>query len=823
MLFFIAGFVLAACSGLVFVDRNNTHQLFEYTFSQTECENGYFIPHTFNNGSSFGNLQKMASAECLERSGYRNIRAKNGIAAKSAGTFERILERINETKELTVEMWINYLAPSRNPEKLFLITGGDEMDENHYEDISCTLLIGGTYLLLHIIDNQYASFITSHNNDAQLLHIVYTVQLSENATYATAYINGTTIGLNPQNPIDLNNWNASARLILSRTDAGSESTMYYNEVYYFGFYDHALTYDQVIYNYNCFLPPSLASIKQREVHGTMNSVFPVELLIQDYNLDTNTNLVDNYTVQIILRSIPPIGQLFYATMQPINSCPPEGIVLNSTTLFYQPEYNEYSATEYSNFTVQVENPYGISNPIPISIFVAWVNQPPITWDCWFNITTDTSSIVDIEMIDSDGDAAYTRFLSISPVCSISDLSNDMILNNTRFEVWFIGNSLQSDNCSIQFVVGDIHGLESNITTYWFTAVNTLSPQLSLMSVNQYEKTNLSLPIVSTSGTDLTSEVELQIVTMPRYGTIENVGNKILQYCSYEFYFSSPSQTIYGKDIGNSMDSIEYVIIHKGVSSPSYTLLIDIVHNNTIPILKVPSELYFKVYDSVPVQNITIIDYDNDTQLCELKISTVSGLFYINSITNDPMNPLKWVSGNYGEGRDNSKVTVEGSLSAISFALGSISYKAMYRLNDSLQLQLTDGAFVVTGVVKMVYVPEQTTVITPKFTIIVILVVGVMVLWALSLCCKICPHKKKKLPVIIKEKEPKLEQEKKHEKENEQENEQEEQVQEQKRKSNKKKKTPPPPPSTLPPVKRTVMNSDEVNINYKKSSKPPSVV
>ena len=58
MLLFIVGIVLATCSGMAFVDRNNTHQLFEYTFSQAECENGYFTPRTFNNGSSLKSINR---------------------------------------------------------------------------------------------------------------------------------------------------------------------------------------------------------------------------------------------------------------------------------------------------------------------------------------------------------------------------------------------------------------------------------------------------------------------------------------------------------------------------------------------------------------------------------------------------------------------------------------------------------------------------------------------------------------------------------------------------------------------------------------------
>ena len=819
MLSFIVGIILAACSGMVFADRDTTHQLFEYTFLQSECENGLFTPHVFENGSSFGVLRKMGSSECLERSGYRNILAKYGVAAKSEGTFQGILERINQTKEFSVEMWVNYLVSSRYTEKVFLISKGNEMDHDYFEDLSCDLQVSSVLLYLRKYSYQYASFVAYHNNNAQLLHLVFTVRLAENATYATSYINGTISRSDVQDSIDIDNWDVDDHLILSRANYIPESPAFYSELYYIGFYDHALSQEQVIHNFNCLLPPSLATMTQQKVYGAMNPIFPIEISIQDYNLETSTNLVDNYTVQLILLSLPHRGQLYFSSMQPIVMCPPEGIVLNSTTLYYQPEFNEFSESEYSNITLQVENPFGLSNPKSISIFVEWVNQPPVTWDCWFNITTDAPHSVEIDMLDVDGDAAYTRFVSISPTCAVSDLSSDLILNKTQFEVWFIGDSAQSSNCSIQFVVGDSHGLESNITTYWFTAINTLFPELSEISVNQSETTNVSLPILSTNGTLMTLEVELQIVAMPRFGTIESV-NGALQYCSQEFYFSSPSTTIYGKSLENPMDSIEYVIIHKSISSPPYKLNINIVHQNTLPKLTLPSELYFKVYESVPVQDIQLIDHDNDTQLCELQISSVSGLFYLNITTNDPSNSLKWISGNYGEGRDNSLVTVEGSLSAMRFALQSLSYKAMYRLNDTLQLQITDGEFVVSESVKMMYVAEQVSVITPKFTIIVALVVGVMVLWALSLCCKICPRKKK-LPVMKEQGQRKRE----HEQEKnrlESELEKEQKQKQSLTQSKKIKKTPPPLPTSLPPVNNVPMNSDEVNINYKKSSKPPSI-
>ena len=812
MLFCIVGIVLAICSGMMFANRNNTHQLFEYTFLQSECENGYFNPRVFVNGSSFGVLHKKGSSECLDQSGYRNILSKSGEAAESEGTFESMLNRINTTKEFSVEMWVKYFVSPNYYEKVFIIMGENEIDVDNAISILCELRVNSVIIYMKKNNIEYESSLTSHNTNMQLIHFVFTVKIEGSLFYITSYINGTKIQTDILYNIDMNYWNSSSHLIMSRASKTAISSLYYDEVYYIGFFDHALSDDQVLHNFNCLIPPSIASIAQQEVHGSMNTLFPIQLSIRDYNMETNTNLIDNYTVYLILLSVPHQGQLYLSTMQPIYSCPTEGIILNTTTLYFQPELNEFSETEYANLTVQVVNNYGASNPKSISIFVDWVNQPLITWDCWFNITTDSPSLIEIEMLDIDGDATYTRFISISPSCSISDLTDTLILYKMQFEVWFLGDSSQSNGCRIQFVAGDSHGLESNITTYWLHAVNDLYPEFSQITVNQNELTNISLSILSSNHTLMTSEVELQLVTMPRFGEIEVLKNW-LQYRSQEYYFSSPSSTIYGKSLENSMDWIEYIIIHKSISSPIYKLSIDILHKNTIPILTLPSELYFKVYESIPIQNLSLIDYDNDTQLCELQISSVSGLFYLNSTTNDPSNPLTWVSGNYGEGRDNSKVTVEGSLSAIAFALHSLSYKAMYRLNDTLQLELTDGEFIVSEKVKMVYVAEQTSVITPKFTIIVALVVGVMVLWALSLCCKICPRRKE-LPVTAKPKEEIREYEQKQE--------QEQFPQKQKQKQNKKKKIPPPPPSSSPPVDKLVMNSDEVNIMYKKTSKPPSV-
>ena len=91
--------------------------------------------------------------------------------------------------------------------------------------------------------------------------------------------------------------------------------------------------------------------------------------------------------------------------------------------------------------------------------------------------------------------------------------------------------------------------------------------------------------------------------------------------------------------------------------------------NTIIIsrLSLPSSVSFQVYDPVYFHDIFILDMDNDTQLCSLKITTNTGFFVFNTTTNNPENSLEWKDGNYGEGMDDNLVIVQGSISAMNKA------------------------------------------------------------------------------------------------------------------------------------------------------------
>ena len=792
MLLFFCSTLLLESVALVFSDRNNTSQLFEYSFLQSECENGFFSPHSFVNGTSFGLLQTDGALRCLQRSGYRNTLMKDYVSAKSEGAFKGFLERIKQSREFSIELWMYHEFNYNCVDNIFMIGEWDTTVDNN--DISLQIMVLSANFYVKQENNTYDAFYLNHYVSMEPMHLVISVQLDENATHYSFYLNGTFFSQYTSVPISISHWKEDHHLILSSPQVYTHSAQWFDELYYIGFYDRILSADQIHHNFLCSVPPSLASISQQQVHGNMNERFLVDVSVTDFNLATNTNIVSNYSIQLILYSLPHRGQLFSSTMQPITEVSNEGIILNGTLFYFQGEVGEYSESEYTNVTLGVRNPFGESNPTVLSIFVDWVNSPPITYNRSFNITTDSALHIDIEVTDVDGDVSYTHFISISLACVILSLPETSTLYQTEFDIAFVGDLTHSNQCIVQFIVGDSNGLESNLTTYTFLAVNLLQPAMTLLRVNQSEPTNAILSFLLSNHTVVTTDYSIVIVTEPRYGRY-SLSNSVLHYQSDEFYFSNPSVDINGHSLKLENDSMEYIVYHKSVPSIRYQLQIEILHVNTPPLLITPSSFYFYVYESVPIVNLTVIDRDRDTQLCELEITATSGFFNLNLTTDDPSNSLNWIDGNYGEGRDDNKLVAQGSLSAVHYSLQSLIYKAIYRLNDTLVIQITDGNYIVKQEILMIYVREQTTVITPKFTIIVCIVIGVMILWLLTLCYKMCCHRKT-IPI---------------------------QKEEVSRKPQQEKKKAPPPPTSLPPsLHKKDMHFDELNIVSKKTIKPPTL-
>ena len=124
---------------MVFSDRNNTSQLFEYSFLQSECENGFFSPHSFVNGTSFGLLQTDGALRCLQRSGYRNTLMKDYVSAKSEGAFKGLLERIKQSREFSIELWMYHEFNYNCVDNIFMIGEWDTTVDNN--DISLQIMV----------------------------------------------------------------------------------------------------------------------------------------------------------------------------------------------------------------------------------------------------------------------------------------------------------------------------------------------------------------------------------------------------------------------------------------------------------------------------------------------------------------------------------------------------------------------------------------------------------------------------------------------------------------------------------------------------------
>ena len=140
MIWLFALVLIDAVWGLRYADRNNSHLLFEYLFTQNECDQGVFAPHGDVHGVSFGNLTRLESLRCLDRNGYSSAKLRKSQAFRSEGTMEALKNHTVEKKALSFEFWLrNYpnndvLAP--------MFAMDFDAARNQYDSTITVLLMG---------------------------------------------------------------------------------------------------------------------------------------------------------------------------------------------------------------------------------------------------------------------------------------------------------------------------------------------------------------------------------------------------------------------------------------------------------------------------------------------------------------------------------------------------------------------------------------------------------------------------------------------------------------------------------------------------------
>ena len=154
-------------------------------------------------------------------------------------------------------------------------------------------------------------------------------------------------------------------------------------------------------------------------------------------------------------------------------------------------------------------------------------------------------------------------------------------------------------------------------------------------------------------------------------------------------------------------------------------------------LVTPSEIPFKALERTTIPNITLIDVDHDTQLCTLRIETVTTLLLVHTTNHSS---IRWITGSHGEGMENTMVEVEGTITGLNEVLQSMSFRALYQMNDSMVLSVRDGVHFLRSTILLVYMKEEHSTINDRFWVFVLLACTLLMIWCLSIVhglCKLC--------------------------------------------------------------------------------------
>lgn len=107
------------CTSMTFTDRDQSNQLFEYVFTEPDCENGIIEVTEFRFNTSFGPLHVGNAMICLDRSGYQSNPSFEEYAFTSNQTIHNFLSQIAQTQELAMEMWLQTQSQGITTKELF--------------------------------------------------------------------------------------------------------------------------------------------------------------------------------------------------------------------------------------------------------------------------------------------------------------------------------------------------------------------------------------------------------------------------------------------------------------------------------------------------------------------------------------------------------------------------------------------------------------------------------------------------------------------------------------------------------------------------------
>lgn len=96
------------------------------------------------------------------------------------------------------------------------------------------------------------------------------------------------------------------------------------------------------------------------------------------------------------------------------------------------------------------------------------------------------------------------------------------------------------------------------------------------------------------------------------------------------------------------------------------------------------------------------------------------------------------------------IEVEGTMTGLNEVLQSLSFRALYQMNDSILLSVKDGEHFLRSTILLVYMKEEHSAVNERFWVFVFLACTLLMIWCLSIVhglCKLCckSHHQRAIP------------------------------------------------------------------------------
>ena len=81
--------------------------------------------------------------------------------------------------------------------------------------------------------------------------------------------------------------------------------------------------------------------------------------------------------------------------------------------------------------------------------------------------------------------------------------------------------------------------------------------------------------------------------------------------------------------------------------------------------------------------------------------------------------------------------IESTISVLNTIIQNITFRALYQINETVVITLTDGEFIVKSNLLLMYQKEENPILNDRFYILLLIIVLLLFLWIVSIIGKVC--------------------------------------------------------------------------------------